>query len=301
MNSFAGNLSSPPPTNLAQNTGFGGFQPAQDIVGQYAQLGLEAMPIASRNFQFSQANPYIGGALGGATGAANMGGTAATNQFNIGGAAAGAGLNLLPYAQPLLAAGFDPQSALYNRTAQQVQDQTRAGEAARGIAMTPYGAGVEGQTMSNFNIDWQNNLLSRMAQGAGAAGDLTRTGAGVMGQGAGLMSGAPNTLFSTAMLPYSTYQGIGGDMNQNLMALLGYGGSAQNLANVPTQNWLNLIQAGTGAQNAINNNFGNQLKQSQLGWGQLGQLGSGLGGLAGSLPFGSIMPSSAFMNNQWGW
>lgn len=65
---------------------------------------------------------------------------------------------------------FDPQNALYNRTAQQLQDQVRVGQAARGITSSPYGAGLENSAMANFNIDWQNNLLNRQVQGLGAAG-----------------------------------------------------------------------------------------------------------------------------------
>ena len=59
---------------------------------------------------------------------------------------------------------LDPQNALHDRTAQQVQDQARASSAAHGVAMSPYAAGTENQAMSNFNIDWQNNQLLRMIQ-----------------------------------------------------------------------------------------------------------------------------------------
>ena len=60
---------------------------------------------------------------------------------------------------------FDPQNALYDRTQQQVQDQTRAGQAARGLGNSALGGMEEGSAMSNFNIDWQNNQLQRQAQG----------------------------------------------------------------------------------------------------------------------------------------
>ncbi len=63
-------------------------------------------------------------------------------------------------------AGFDPQNALYARTLGQVTDQTRAGLAARGLNTSGVGQGIENSAISNFNIDWQNNLLGRMNTGA---------------------------------------------------------------------------------------------------------------------------------------
>jgi hypothetical protein len=76
---------------------------------------------------------------------------------------------LNPDITQMLGQAFDPQQALYNRTLQQVTDQTRSGEVARGVGDTPYGAAVEGNALSNFNIDWQNNELSRMESGLGSA------------------------------------------------------------------------------------------------------------------------------------
>lgn len=59
---------------------------------------------------------------------------------------------------------LDPQQALYNRTLQQVQDQSRAADSARGLAMSPYSAGLENQATRDFNIDWQNQQLQRQIQ-----------------------------------------------------------------------------------------------------------------------------------------
>lgn len=110
-----------------------------------------------------------------------------TQQSNaVGNAAMTAGQNVqgslagLPgYATQMLTTGFDPQNALYSRTAQQLQDQTRAGLEARGIDSSPYGAGVEGQNMSNFNIDWQNTQLGReQAAATGASALLGEYGTG---------------------------------------------------------------------------------------------------------------------------
>jgi hypothetical protein len=76
---------------------------------------------------------------------------------------------LNPDIASMLTTAFDPQQALYNRTLQQVTDQTRAGEATRGVADTPFGAAAEGNALSNFNIDWQNQQLQRQESGLGSA------------------------------------------------------------------------------------------------------------------------------------
>lgn len=85
----------------------------------------------------------------------------------------------------VLNTAFDPQNALYDRTRQQMQDQVRAGQAARGLGDSAAGAGEEDQAMSNFNIDWQNAQLGRQATGIQAAG--TAQNAGI---GQGRMAGA---------------------------------------------------------------------------------------------------------------
>jgi hypothetical protein len=78
---------------------------------------------------------------------------------------------LNPYIDTMLATAFDPQKELYGRTLQQVTDQTRSAEAARGVANTPYGAAAEGQTLGNFNIDWDNAQLARQQTGLASAGN----------------------------------------------------------------------------------------------------------------------------------
>jgi hypothetical protein len=78
---------------------------------------------------------------------------------------------LNPDISSMLNTAFDPQQALYDRTLQQTTDQTRSGEAARGVANTPYGAAAEGNTLSNFNIDWQNQQLQRQQSGLASAGN----------------------------------------------------------------------------------------------------------------------------------
>lgn len=78
---------------------------------------------------------------------------------------------LNPYIGTMLNDSFDSNKALYGRTLQQVTDQTRSGEASRGLANTPYGAAAEGNALSNFNIDWNNQQLQREQSGLASAGN----------------------------------------------------------------------------------------------------------------------------------
>jgi hypothetical protein len=105
--------------------------------------------------------------------------------------------------QPLLNAGNqtyqtsrDPQGELYSRTAQQVQDQSRAATSARGVGMSPYSAGVENDAMRNFNIDWQNKQLGREVAGVTAMTGATNAAVGAAGFGADQNRGNVNALLS---------------------------------------------------------------------------------------------------------
>jgi len=180
----------------------------------------------------------------------------------------GAGQALLPYASRIMDTGFDPQNALYNRTLQQVQDQARSGQAARGISMSPYGAGLENQNTRNFNIDWQNQQLQRQATAAGAAGGLTQTGAGVTNLGSQMQAGAAPLYYQSAMYPYATNQTIG----QNQMsALQGQGQFAAQGSQIPQQqieDWLRYMAAATGTSQAATGATNSQIAQNQANFNQ---------------------------------
>lgn len=107
-------------------------------------------------------------------------------------------LQYQPYANQAMQTGFDPQNALYQNTAQQLTDQTRAAEAAAGVAGTPYGAQLEGRNMADFNLNWINQEQQRQQAGA-------QTAMGIL-QGAGQEAAAGQQLaqagpsFQTSML-----------------------------------------------------------------------------------------------------
>lgn len=98
----------------------------------------------------------------------------------------------------------DPQNALHDRTQQQVVEGARAGQTARGVAMSPYGAGLEGDAIRNFNIDWQNNLLGRSVSGLNS---FTNAGSTALGQN------NVDRAFDTAQTTAGTNAFLGGAQN----------------------------------------------------------------------------------------
>jgi hypothetical protein len=140
---------------------------------------------------------YLGGANTGASYAANslvpqlQGG--ANTLTGISQTAAGAAPSYLTANQGLanllggagasvLNTAFDPQSALYNRTQQQVTDQANAVNSQYGLGSSAAGAGVANQASENFNIDWQNQQLARQTQGLGAVGQAFGTAGNLTSQ-----------------------------------------------------------------------------------------------------------------------
>jgi hypothetical protein len=146
---------------------------------------------------------------------------------------------------PIMQQAFDPQQALYNRTVQQTQEQTRAGLEARGLDMSPYGAGVEGSALSNFNIDWQNNQLQRMLQGASGVGGL----AGQIGQLTGAMDTNAGAIAGLGNAGNQLLQGAGnllqgaGSLDTSAAGLQDFAASeTASFAGQPNQIWQDILQ-----------------------------------------------------------
>jgi hypothetical protein len=166
---------------------------------------------------------------------------------------------LLGAGQNVYNMGLDPQNALYNRSVQQLQDQTGATNSMYGLGSSAAGAGVANQALSNFNIDWQNNQLSRALQGLQGYGQA----AGVAGQygqaGADALTQAPQYTLMGATTPYEMAQNIAGAPAQYGTQ---YGQYLQNNVYGPAQGIQNqaipYMNYGQGAQavpyqNAYNN------------------------------------------------
>lgn len=156
---------------------------------QLNQYGLQSLG-AGLN-----ANTQYGGQYQNAANAAGAGYT------NAGNALTDLGNLDLSTQRQLLAMGFDPQNALYNRTAQRVTDQSAATNSMYGLGSSAAGAGLQNQALSNFNIDWQNNQLSRAVQAAGIAGQYGQAGANALTQ-------APQYTLLGGSTPYNTAQTI---------------------------------------------------------------------------------------------
>ena len=250
--------------------------PGQGIPGQ-------VVPQYQNTGQNLYNNPYAAMFQQGANYAAPMGQSAATGAFNTGQQFQQAGTSQIPYAQDIMQTAFDPQKELYGRTVQTIQDQTRAGQAARGVATTPYGAAQENDNLRKFNIDWQNQQLGRQATGAQAAGGLLTSGLNTAGGGAQLSAGAVPQYVQSSGLPYSTYNTIGQGQFGALNSQVGGASGAQQMALSPVQEYLQYLGLGNQAGGVANQTGLLGLNQANLGFNQMqtlgGQLGAGISGL----------------------
>lgn len=185
--------------------------------------------------------------------AANNAGTGYTN---AGTALTGLGNLDLATQQKLLGAGqqvfnmgLDPNQALYNRSLNNLTQQTGATNSMYGLGSSAAGAGVQNQALSNFNIDWNTQQLQN-AEGALGAYTGAADTAGNYGQaGATALTQAPQYTLYGGQIPYNTAQTIaaapgslantfGSFLNQNVY------GPAEGIQNqiIPYMNY------GQGAQ-----------------------------------------------------
>ena len=198
----------------------------------------------------------------------------------------------------------DPQSALYQRAAQQVQDQARASSTSRGLGMTPYAAGLENQAMSNFNIDWQNQQLARMLSGLQGMGQAYGQGANLgnlagrdVTSGMDISQMVPGFTAASVQAPFQLQTQAAGWPAQLASQ---YGGLLQSNVYGPEfqflQQMIPYIYAGQGA--SAQNFLQNQTNLSNMigGFGSLGNLFGGMSGSGGgsTQPF----PYQSFYSQQ---
>lgn len=265
----------------AGNPYAGGYQQAANTAGaQSALLG-------------PQAN-YYGGALG-----------------YYGNQAFGAGQALQQAGQNVYNLGLDPQSALYNRTAQQLTDQVNAGQALRGLGNSAVGGSEYNQAISNFNIDWQNQQLQRAATGAqalgslyGQAGSYNQLGNQLYNASQGMYERTPGYTLQSGQTPYQTANTITNNQLGQAQSIQGttipymnYGQGAQQ------QGYLNQAQSAgaagalanqgiSGLGNAFGNLFGSG-GGGGFGYSGMGSLFGGGDSSFGSAGYG-ISPVTGF-------
>jgi hypothetical protein len=206
----------------------------------------------------------------------------------------GAQQGLLNAGQQVYQTALDPQNALYNRTVQQLQDQTGTTNSMYGLGSSAAGAGVANQALSNFNIDWQNQQLQRQLQGLQGYGQAAGQAGQLAGQGAALGGAGAGYTLQGGQLPYQTAQGVASYPGQlagqyasgleqgplssanaissQIIPYLNYGAGAQS---VPYQS----ATQGAGAAGAL-------VSQGISGLGSNPQVQSALGGLFSS-PYGA--------------
>jgi hypothetical protein len=243
-------------------------------------------------------NPYAGLYQQGANTTAGAGWGVGGGQIGAGMDLMNAGQGMLPYAQSILQTGFDPQNALRDRTQQQLTDSIRAGESARGIAMSPYGAGIENKGLSDFNIDWQNQQLQRQNTAAQGAGYLANSGGNAINLGQNVSTLGLQTLQNASALPYSTANTISGNQLGALQNFGQYGAGATNTAQQAIADYLQYLGVGNQSAGVANQAYANQITAQNNQFNQNQKLGANLGaGLSGlgRLSGGSSGPTS-YMN-----
>ena len=265
-----------------------GSIPGLSQYNYYGSLTPEAMQIGQGMVNDPSAMAYLNAAYGGGA----LGTAGALGAY-------GAGANLYGLGGPTIQTAFDPQQQLYNRTLNQMTEQAQAGLASSGLLNTPWGQGVLGQDISNFNIDWGAQQQAKQLAGLNALNQMYPTAAG-------LQQGAVPWYTQAGGLPWTTGQQIGGAGLNTLQGLAGFGAQGAQIPQQQFQNYLNYLGWATPAEQqafnqaqttgyadpmgyaqAINlgrqNTFQDALAQSALASQQQGQMFGGLGRLAGGI------------------
>jgi len=120
----------------------------------------------------------------------------------------------IPYAKQALRAAFDPQKAFMRQNLADLQEQSRQGQALRGVAMTPYGAGAEANAVGRFLNDWRDRQINRMLTGSQAASTLEQPVLGARQLAGQLFSSSGQLRLGAAQQMLSAY-GLKGDALKN--------------------------------------------------------------------------------------
>lgn len=182
----------------------------------------------------------------------------------------------------------DPNQAGYNLALTNLNSQTNAQQALRGLGNSAQGASEIANTDANFGINWNTQQVNNSIAGLGALGSAYNTagsygqlGNSDLSQAAGYYGAAPGYTLQGGSTPYNAAT----QMTNNAL------GQAQGIQN---QN-LNYLQYGQGVQstayNAANQNAQNMGATAAQG---LGSLGQNLGSYFGSSGSGSGSSSSLF-------
>lgn len=293
-----------------------------NISNTYSQKGLDQYGLASLYGGLNANNAYGGGYQNAANTAGSEYGDLANLLKSQSTGYQNTQQGLLNAGQNVYNLGLDPQNALYAKLQQQTTDQSNAVNSMYGLGSSGAGAGMTDQALTNFNINWQNNQLSRAMQGLQGMTSADQL-AGQYGQAAQAASAAvPGATLASGQLPYNTAQSIaavpgqlgntyGQYLNQNvygpaegimgtIIPYMNYGQGAQA---VPYQNAYNQAQAmGGAAYNGINNAFNNPQFQSSVGNAFSNYFGGGGYGAQDAMGYGvgSASPYYSGAGNSYG-
>ena len=228
-------------------------------------------------------SPYAAGVqssantAGGQLTALGQTGIADSNALNAG------AMSLLPYVSQVENLSMDPQQGLYNQQSQQASDQANANNAAYGVT-GPYAASTANQANQNFNLGWQNNLLSRATTGLGAAGSAVGSAANGLNAAQTIGSNAAANTILGGTTPNTAYYA---NLANVLGALNSYG-TSQTAANTNTQqatsDYLQYLQGGEQQANQqaelTQQQYEDEMQSVQAQNAQLGQQVAAITGLA---------------------
>ena len=177
---------------------------------------------------------------------------------------------------------FDPQNALYAQQQQQLTDQVNSGQAMRGLGNSAEGASEYNQAMGNFDINWQNNQLSRQAQGitsldaANQAGMNQGTQYGNMQQAALNSQNAAGVAYGmSGQVPMTAQQYAASQPGAIANTYQGYMQGQQGLYGTVANQGLGYMNQGTSAQqgNAVQTSANNAAMVQGLGNAAKGYFG----------------------------
>ena len=285
------NVQAPPMYTQDPSAGFAGQQSMIPGLGQY-NLGGQNLGAYQSYLSSALSNPYGFGGQSAANAFSGAGMGTSLGALGNAGALGGQVPGMIGASNAVLGSAFDPQGALYGRTLGQLTDQEGAYLANAGVGTSPYGAGLMGQTLGNFNIDWQNQQLGREVQGLGAytggIGAAGQTASGAYGLGSQAAGGGAQF----GMLPWNTFNTLGGMPLNLLSGASQYGVGAANIPQQQIGDWQQYVSGAGGINQGATGLFGQELNQARLASQQQAMAGAQLGQGFGMLGQGLGLPQT---------
>ena len=238
-----------------------------------------AVPGYQSIYQNTTSNPYYSQAQTGAGQTAQTGGQFGQSEVNNAYGLQALGNSLGQYAPGIAATAFDPQNQLYNQQQQVNNQQQNAINAQNGVAGSPFGAGLAGESNQNFNINWQNNQQQRENAGVAALGSLAQTQSGLQTAAGDLGTSGLNTMYASSQLPSQTYLGQQSADTNALNSLVS--GDVQSGSPFSSAGALDTSYLGIGQQASQNALASWQAQQNadNAFWNGIGTMASDAGGI----------------------